>query len=232
MARGIIYIMSTIVPGLIKIGKTGSDSFSSRMYQLEHNGYRNITGLKREFAIEVNDYDSKETLLQNIFEKSRVGDTELFSLDINIVKSLLSSFDGVIVYPKSETKEEIFSESSEKIKSKLIPDGTYILKRKRQSDDGKMINATAIIKNGEWTLLKGSILGISEGIGGSQKAKNLRKTLNIDENGILLEDAELGECTPSFAGNLVMNQANNGWVDWKNKQGQPLEIYRKKENND
>ena len=46
MAKGIIYIMSTIVPGLIKIGKTGSDSFSSRMFQLEHNGYRIITGLK------------------------------------------------------------------------------------------------------------------------------------------------------------------------------------------
>ena len=97
MAKGIIYIMSTIVPGLIKIGKTGSDSFSSRMYQLEHNGYRNITGLKREFAIEVNDYDSKETLLQNIFAKSRVGDTELFSLDINIVKSLPIIFKAGLI---------------------------------------------------------------------------------------------------------------------------------------
>ena len=232
MAKGIIYIMSTIVPGLIKIGKTGSNSFSSRMYQLEHNGYRNITGLKREFAIEVNDYDNKETLLQDIFAKSRVGDTELFSLDINIVKSLLSSFDGVIVYPKSETKEEIFSESSEKIKSKLIPDGTYILKRKRQSDDGKMINATAIIKNGNWTLLKGSILAINENAGGAKKAKTFRASLDIDENGKLLEDIALGECTPSFASSVVMNQGTNGWIEWKNKDGQPLEIYRKKENND
>ena len=224
--------MSTIVHGLIKIGKAGSDSFSSRMYQLEHNGYRNITGLKREFAIEVNDYDSKETLLQNIFAKSRVGDTELFSLDINIVKSLLSSFDGVIVYPKSETKEEIFSESSEKIKSKLIPDGTYTFKRKKQSDGGKMVNATAVIKDGNWTLLKWSILGVAEDVGGSQKAKAFRATLNMDTNGKLLEDADMGECAPSFAGNVVMNQANNGWTDWKNKDGQSIEIYKRKKNND
>ena len=27
MARGIIYCMSTIVPGLVKIGKTGKDNF-------------------------------------------------------------------------------------------------------------------------------------------------------------------------------------------------------------
>ena len=32
MAIGIIYVMSTVVPGLIKIGKTGSDNFESRMY--------------------------------------------------------------------------------------------------------------------------------------------------------------------------------------------------------
>lgn len=37
MAKGIIYVMTTVVPGLIKIGKTGTSNFESRMYQLEHN---------------------------------------------------------------------------------------------------------------------------------------------------------------------------------------------------
>lgn len=37
MAKGIIYIMTTVVPGLIKIGKTGKDNFDQRMYNLEHN---------------------------------------------------------------------------------------------------------------------------------------------------------------------------------------------------
>lgn len=67
VAKGIIYAMSTVVPGLVKLGKTGSDSFQSRMYNLESNGYKNVTGLKREFAIEVEDYDEKETLLDDIF---------------------------------------------------------------------------------------------------------------------------------------------------------------------
>jgi hypothetical protein len=65
MAKGIIYIMSTVVPGLIKIGKTGSDNFESRMYSLERNGYFNVVGLKRRFAIEVDDYDEKELLLDD-----------------------------------------------------------------------------------------------------------------------------------------------------------------------
>ena len=66
MAKGIIYIMTTAVPGLIKIGKTNTANYKERMYGLEHNGYRNVTALKRAFAIEVDNYDEKETLLQNI----------------------------------------------------------------------------------------------------------------------------------------------------------------------
>ena len=70
MAKGIIYVMTTVVPGLIKIGKTGTDNYESRMYQLERNGYFNVVGLKRKFAIEVEDYDEKEKLLDEIFGKS------------------------------------------------------------------------------------------------------------------------------------------------------------------
>ncbi len=53
MAKGISYVMATVVPGLIKIGKTRKSQFVSRMKYLEKNGYSNITGLKREFAIEI-----------------------------------------------------------------------------------------------------------------------------------------------------------------------------------
>ena len=38
--------METVVPGLIKIGKTGSENFEQRMYSLERNGYNNVVGLK------------------------------------------------------------------------------------------------------------------------------------------------------------------------------------------
>ena len=62
MAKGIIYFMTTIVPGLIKIGKTGLNNFEQRMYNLEHNGYNQVVGLKRKFAIEVDDYDEKDAV--------------------------------------------------------------------------------------------------------------------------------------------------------------------------
>ena len=217
--------MTTVVPGLIKIGKSGSANYEQRMYQLEHNGYSNVTGLKRSFAIEVEEYEDKEILLHTIFEKSRVADTELFSLDVNIAKQLLSSFDGTVVFPKDESKEAIFEEAADNSKSLLIPDGTYTFERKKKSDN-KIVKATAIIRNGNWKILKGSILGMHEDKGGAQKAREIRKTMAIDENGLLLEDADLGVCTPTFAGNVVLNQANNGWEEWRTMNGQPVDIYR------
>lgn len=219
--------MTTAVPGLIKIGKTGSANFEQRMYDLEHNGYRNVTALKRSFAIEVDDYDEKEALLHTIFEKSRVSDTELFALDVNIVTQLLSSFDGVVVFPKTETKAEVFDAAVDNAKGKLLPNGTYTFQRKKKSDN-KVVKATAVIDYGRWTLLKGSILGIVEDAGVSQKAKTMRMSMPIDGKGKLLEDTELGECSPSFVGDLVMNQSVNGWIEWKDKDGNPVDIYRKK----
>lgn len=223
--KGIIYIMECVVPGLIKIGKTGSDNFERRMYDLEHNGYRNVTGFQRAFAIEVEDYDAKEIMLHTIFDKSRVADTELFALDLNIAMQLLSSFDGKVVFPKSETKEEIFDSATDSRTGQLIPDGTYKLSKKKQSDN-KTVHATAVVTGGKWKLLQGSVLGIVEDAGVTQKAKTMRAALHLGSDGTLLEDADLGECAPSLAGTIVMNASDNGWTDWKNANGQPVDIYR------
>ena len=225
MAKGIIYIMTTVVPGLIKIGKTGLNNFDQRMYNLEHNGYSNVTALKRHFAIEVDGYDEKEALLHTIFAKSRVGDTELFAVDVNVCTQLLSSFDGIVVFPKNETKDEIFDVATDNSKSKLIPNGEYTFHKKKKSDN-KTVSAKARINNGKWTLLKGSVLGLTEDVGVSMRAKQVRADLPLDSKGMLLEDVELGDCSPSHVGTVVMNQSNNGWTDWKDKDGNPVDVYR------
>ncbi len=121
MAKGVLYVMTTVVDGLVKIGKTGTANFESRMYTLERNGYANVAGLKRQFAIEVDDYDEKEALLDSIFSKSQVPGTELFALDINQVIQLLSSFDGKVIYPKTEDKESVFDEATDKVNKQSEP---------------------------------------------------------------------------------------------------------------
>ena len=103
--KGIVYIMTTTVSGLIKIGKAGTKNYKERMRFLGANGYNNVTGLKRFFAIELEDYDDKESLLHEIFSKYQVGDSELFALDCELAKQLLLVFDGKVVYPENVDKE-------------------------------------------------------------------------------------------------------------------------------
>lgn len=110
MAKGIIYIMSTAVSGLIKIGKTGTANYQERMRALEANGYYNVAGLKRFFAIELEDFDDKESLLHEIFSKHQVGNSELFALEQDLVRQLLLSFDGTVIYPGKIDKEKEFDE--------------------------------------------------------------------------------------------------------------------------
>ena len=228
MAKGILYIMSTAVPGLLKIGKTGTDNYEERMRFLESNGYRNVTSLKREFAIEVNEYDEKERLLHIVFAKSRISDTELFALDLNTALQLLSAFDGTIKYPLSESKEDVFVGAAESSQSKWLPDGLYTIKRDK-SGDKKPVKTTAEIRNGEWILKKGSQIGLKEDTGVSAKARKAHASLPINEEGLLLDDYSLGECSPSFAGTVAVNQSVNGWMEWKDASGDKIDKYRVKE---
>jgi hypothetical protein len=110
MSKGILYLMSTAVSGLVKIGKTGTKNYPERMRFLEANGYYNVSGLRRYFAIELDDYDEKESLMHEIFSKHQVGNSELFALDQDLVRQLLLSFDGKVIYPEKVDKEKEFDE--------------------------------------------------------------------------------------------------------------------------
>ena len=224
MAKGIIYLMSTVVSGLIKIGKTGNDQFENRMRFLENNGYANITGLKREFAIEVDGYDEKEKLIHDIFSKSRIVGTELFALDIELAKSLLASLDGKQIYPKDKSKKEVFKESTEEMKLKtdigFVPEGEYVLNRNIKGF-GK-VNGKAKVKDGVFTVLKGSLCGNT----GKGYVPSIRRNAKIKDN-ILQEDIVC--MNPSSAGWIVIGKSNNGWVEWKDLQGNSIEKYRDKE---
>ena len=210
--------MSTAVNGLVKIGQTKTEQYNERMRFLESNGYRNVTGLKREYAIEVSEYKNKEKMLHEIFSKSRISDTELFALDKDIVLQLLSSFDGKVIFPVNENKEEIFEK----------PNDTYYFEKLKKSDN-RTVKVSAKVENGKWTILKGSIIGITEDKGVSQKAKLTRESMKFDKQGKLLEDFELGQCSPSFAGAVIMNQSINGWTDWHDKNGNQLDIFKIKD---
>ena len=225
MAKGIIYVMTTVVPGLIKIGKTGTSNFESRMYQLERHGYSNVVGLKRYFAIEVDDYDEKEQLLQSIFSKSKLENSELFALDVNLAVQLLSSFEGKQIYPEDATKDEVFDEASDKRGTTVIPDGIYYLNRKIKAW-GKNATGKMQVKNGKFLVLKGSVCCPLRGKGWTSiKQIDQKRESSAFDGDVLKEDVEF--TSPSLAAAFITYKPENGWTEWKTTEGKPIDIYRK-----
>lgn len=219
MAKGIIYLMSTAVQGLVKIGKTQTGQFENRMRYLESNGYFNVVGLKREFAIEVEDYDEKEALLHDIFERSQVSNSELFSVNLGMVKQLLASFSGRIVYPKSSSAEAEFNKAENEISSTFFING-------KSKKSGKEFSGTLIISNGKFILKKESIVAdIGERYLDSGWAK-FERQMKIDDNGVLQEDCEIS--SPSAAASIVTGRSADGKREWKNASGKALGEYLEK----
>ena len=223
MAKGIIYLMNTCVDGLVKIGRTGVDNFEQRMAILESNGYRRISVLTREFAIEVEDYEEKEKLLHELFSKSRVGNSELFSIDINLVKQLMSSLEGKVIYPKDEKKEEIFVQATEvvEVKKGIIPEGRYYLKTKVKGLD-YLPEAVLVVEEGKFFIEAGAKLAPISNI--TVKGWILKRN-SVKMDGCITE--ERIECdSPSMAAAIVCGHNKNGWHAWKNSKGEEIDVYR------
>lgn len=226
--KGILYVMSTVVESLIKVGKTGTDCFEQRMYNLEHNGYCNVTGLKRKFAIEVDDYSYKEDLFKKLFQRSRVGDSELYSLDINQVTQLLTSFEGRKIYPQEESKEEIFEQATDAANSSCLPDGMYTLDCNVKSSNGREnVKGSLKVSNGVLTLLKGAILSSTANI--TTKGYAVARDLAQKEGNKLVEDIICNSV--SMAAAIICGSNQNGWDKWKDSNGNNINIYRKSSEN-
>ena len=121
---GVIYLMKTVIDGVYKIGKTGEGNFKDRMYYLEKNGYSNITGLQREIAIKVENYEEKEKMLHEIFSKSRISETEFFALDRDLIETLFYALKGEIIFPK-KINEEKRTKSLRRELIQIIKDGHF-----------------------------------------------------------------------------------------------------------
>ncbi len=222
MSKGIIYVCSTAVDGLIKIGKT--IDFENRMSFLESNGYRNVAGLKRQFAIEVENYNEIELLLDDLFAKSKVGNTELFSMDLNKVIQLLSAFQGKQIYPIFETKEEVFERATEAVQATFLPNGTYFLNVEKRN--GEIAKATLYVEEGKLKLKKGSTISTISN-SANKTVRNSSASLNVKEN-VLQEDSPMPSV--SLAAAVVLGQNSNGWMIWKDKDGKLIDRYRNMDN--
>lgn len=221
MSRGIIYVMTTIVPGLIKIGKTQTGQYESRMRILETNGYQNVAGLKRIYAKEVDRYDEKERMLDKLFSKSRVANTELFAADERLVIELLEAFDGRQIYPCPAVPKAQGTGAYD-----FLPDGDYAFTNRRF--DGEQKHAVLRVANGSLTLLKGSDVTSPRHFASEKPESYAARQRRFDalpkQGGVLTDDVPVG--TPSSASAFVSGQSVNGWMHWHDANGKTLDEYR------
>jgi len=194
--KGVIYIMTTAVSGLIKIGQTGISNFQERMRNLEANGYYNVTGLKNFFAIELEDYEDKENLLKEIFSKHQVGNSELFALDYELVRQLLLSFDGKVIYPENINKEKEFDNVSKVRKQgerfsfyqKGLKNGDEIVFCDDQEITAKVCGEREVEYEGQIWKLSPLTYKIYEQKGRLNKAGTYQGAAYFEYNGIKLKD--------------------------------------------
>lgn len=222
MAKGVVYVCSTVIPGLIKIGKTRSDRYEERMRELEDNGYKNCTGLKREFAIEVEDYDAKEVIVHTAFEAHQVGNTELYACNLDKVIKILASFEGKIIYPVTITREEIAEQAEEGAASSDLPNGNYKYEVKSQLD-GKIYKGILNVENGVLTLKAGSTLA-ELSVDGTNSWITNRKSMGVAPCTLV---SDLVCSSVSIAANYVCGHEKNGWKAWKDSKGNYIDSYRK-----
>ncbi|MFP5527926.1 DUF4357 domain-containing protein [Peptococcus simiae] len=150
--------------------------------------------------------------------------TELFALDIGLVIQLLSSFEGNQVYPKEKTKEEVFTQAAKEFEARadtaLLPEGYYYLERSVRGFG--QVKGKALVKDGLFLVLKGSLCAPLEG----EVTPAIRQNAKIS-NHILTEDVICR--SPSTAGLLVLGKSNNGWMEWKDEDGFPINQYRQED---
>ncbi len=248
MAKGIIYVMTTSVSGLIKIGKSSCENFHQDVDELEHGGYQNVSGLELKYAMEVEDVEDIKKLLFDVFSKSNLPETELFVLNLELLIHLMSNLQGEKVYPvysdkkgrevfmdtpaenDRETQTEIDGGAKRRIEEgireralkdsdcRYIPDGIYYLSVNQQKFG--RVDAQMEVEGDVCRVLKGSVC--SDCVTDEQ-ARILQQSVHI-ENHVLMEDVVL--TAPSSAARLVLGQSANGWITWKNSAGESIDVYR------
>lgn len=104
----------------------------------------------------------------------------------------------------------------------VVPDGEYVLNR-NINGFGKVCGKS-VAKDGLFTVLKGSICANT----GKGYVPSIRQNAKIKDY-ILQEDIIC--MNPSSDDQIVIGKSNNGWIEWKELQGNAIEKYRYKYQN-
>lgn len=95
---------------------------------------------------------------------------------------------------------------------------------------GRGCEACGFYSPNGFTVLKGSIIAKSSvpSLVWRQKRERMLREYTIDKAGILELESNIAFSSPSTAADFCIGSSNNGWLVWKDKNGQTLdEVYRR-----
>ena len=91
-------------------------------------------------------------------------------------------------------------------------------------------NAKGFYNSSGFTVLKGSIIVNSSvpSFNWKEKREKLINEYTVTKNGLLVMESDKTFSSPSTAADFCIGSSNNGWLVWKDKNGQTLDsVYRK-----
>ena len=137
---------------------------------------------------------------------------------------MLSSFEGRQIYPEEISKEEVFTVATAEHQVKadwgLIPDGEYYLKQKIKGFGE--VSAKMRVEDGTLIVLKGCTCGPTKDGWVPESRRNAPIVGNVLQDDVTAN-------SPTNAGWIVLGHSNNGWTVWKDKAGNCIDVYRKKQ---
>lgn len=95
---------------------------------------------------------------------------------------------------------------------------------------GRGCNAKGFYNSSGFTVLKGSIIVNSSvpSFNWKEKREKLINEYTVTKNGLLVMESDKTFSSPSTAADFCIGSSNNGWLVWKDKNGQTLDsVYRK-----
>ena len=95
---------------------------------------------------------------------------------------------------------------------------------------GRGCNAKGFYSSDGFTVLKGSVISqtMVPSFNWKEKREKMIKDYTVNENGVLVLTSDKTFSSPSTAADFCIGSSNNGWLVWKDKDGNTLDsVYRK-----
>lgn len=106
----------------------------------------------------------------------------------------------------------------------VVPDGEYYLKRTRTKNGNDAVDARMRVEKGKFIVLQGSIVNRRTRPSMTSSIEKIRQSDHV-KDGVVQKEVPFD--SPSSAGSFVIGASCDGWINWKNKDGKLIDIYRK-----